>query len=365
MPFLIMPLRLSRTPPLILAVVLGLPALPAKVDASAGELASAVVQPAGSGSLHSADGVIEPVRDTSLAAQVSGAVVQLQVRVGDRVREGQELLRLDAQTIRQNAAARAAQVDAARSQARLADNELARQKQLFSRQYVSQAGLERAQAQAQAAHAQVRALQAQAGAAAAQAGLHIVRAPYSGVVSEVPVALGDMATTGRPLVRLYDPTALRIAAAAPQAWLPPGGSAQLEVPSLGAGRVNVPLQEVQRLPTVDRTTHTVQLRVALPPGFAAAAPGMFARLWLPGVQPAEGGRTESTLLAVPASAVLRRGELTAVYVLDEQQRPRLRQVRLGQAPASAADGQAPIPVLSGLRAGERVALDPQAAARVR
>ena len=84
---------------------------------------------------------------------------------------------------------------------------------------------------------------------------------------------------------------------------------------------------------------------------------LFARLWLPVAK-------ETSALEVPASAVLRRSELTAVYVLDANDRPRLRQVRLGQG-SQGADAQARLPVLTGLRAGERVVLDPQAAAKVR
>jgi hypothetical protein len=73
----------------------------------------------------------------------------------------------------------------------------------------------------------------------------------------------------------------------------------------------------------------------------------------------------AALPAVPASAVVRRAEMTGVYVLDAQNHPRLRQVRLGRT-LPAAEGAAPqIEVLSGLRDGERVALDPQAAAQVR
>ena len=58
-------------------------------------------------------------------------------------------------------------------------------------------------------------------------------------------------------------------------------------------------------------------------------------------------------LTVPAAAVLQRSELTAVYVLPEKGRPQLRQVRLGQR---LGDGS--YEVLAGLRAGERVALEP-------
>ena len=55
---------------------------------------------------------------------------------------------------------------------------------------------------------------------ARRSGLHVVRAPFAGVVAEVPVALGDMAMPGQPLLTLYDPGALRVTAArAAEPWL--------------------------------------------------------------------------------------------------------------------------------------------------
>jgi membrane fusion protein, multidrug efflux system len=107
------------------------------------------------------------------------------------------------------------------------------------------------------------------------------------------------------------------------------------------------------LPTVDPATHTLELRLDLPPGLRGAAPGMFARAWL-----SQAGSGE-TRLYVPAKAVLRRAELTGVYVVGTDGKPLLRQVRLGRA-----DGDL-VEVLSGVSAGERVALDPQIATRVR
>jgi multidrug efflux system membrane fusion protein len=81
-------------------------------------------------------------------------------------------------------------------------------------------------------------------------------------------------------------------------------------------------------------------------------PGMFARAWL-----AVAGSADLRLY-VPARAVVRRAELSAVYVLGSDGRPLLRQVRLGR---SAGDK---VEVLAGVSAGERVVLDPQAAARL-
>ena len=80
---------------------------------------------------------------------------------------------------------------------------------------------------------------------------------------------------------------------------------------------------------------------------------MFARAWLPG------GTSVSPRFSVPARAVVRRAELTGVYVIAADGTPLLRQVRLGRASGDQVE------VLAGVSAGERVALDPQAAARMR
>ena len=82
---------------------------------------------------------------------------------------------------------------------------------------------------------------------------------------------------------------------------------------------------------------------------------MFARLWLPTAGTAVPGATAT--LSVPRSAIVRRAEMTGLYVLDAQGRPLLRQVRLGRV-----DGDR-IEILSGLMAGEPVVTDPQAATR--
>ena len=297
------------------------------------------------------EGVVEAVRQTVVSAQVPGAVVSLPVRAGDRVKAGQILLRLDARAAEHQAGAADAQAQAARATQEEATKELARQKQLFERNFISQAALDRAEAQYRSAQAQAAAQLASAGAARTESGFYVVKAPYDGIVSEVAMVLGDMAMPGKPLLTLYDPAALRVTAAVPQTAAPKGGSEPLvELP--GAARTRIAPLHWQLLPAADPATHTVELRLELPAG-TAAAPGMFARVWL------TGGSGDSPCLAVPLRAVVRRAELTGVYVISAGGRPLLRQVRLG---ATAGEQ---VEVLSGLAAGERVALDPQAAARVR
>ena len=216
--------------PFAIALAVALPVSLAAAAAPA-ELAVVPAQAAASQGRAGFDGVVEAVRQTVVAAQVSGAVVELAVKAGDRVQAGQLLLRIDARTADQSAAASDAQVLAARAALEVATREYGRQQQLYQQKYISQAALERAESEFKATRAQVAAQVAQAGAARTQTGLHTVRAPYAGVVAEVPVQLGDMALPGRALLTLYDPSALRVTAAVPQSvaqsvWLGAASAAQ-------------------------------------------------------------------------------------------------------------------------------------------
>ena len=324
-------------------------------------LATVVVQASGNsaaGSI-SLDAVVEAVRQTTLSAQVPGAIVSLRVKAGDSVKTGQELLRIDARSASQNAAASDAQVQAAQANLNVASKDYERQKQLLQKQYISQSALDRAQAQWQAAQAQVTALQAQAGVARTQSGFFVLNAPYAGVISEVPVALGDMAMPGRALVTMHDPSELRVTAAVPQSVMASLGdtsAVQFELPGLATGLLRP--TGVQVLPVVDAATHTAQVRLGLPGSIKGVAPGAFARIWLP-LGPAKGATAQGERLYVPASAVVRRSEMTGLYVVNPQGLALLRQVRLGSTKGELVE------ILSGVSQGDKVAVDPQAAARVR
>lgn len=337
----------------VLLTALGLGA--GMAAAAAPGLATAPVRTASDKAANAFDAVVEAVRQTVVAAQVAGAVTALEVKAGDTVKAGQVLARIDARAADQNASASDAQLRSAQALLDVATKDFERQQQLHQKQYISQAALDRAESQFKASQAQAAALRAQAGAARTQSGLHVVRAPYAGVVADVPVAQGDMAMPGRALLTLYEPGALRVTAAVPQSALSsPAQGLRVEFPALPAAQRWLDAAQVQVLPTVDALTHTLQLRIPLPAGLAGVRPGMFARVWLP----AAAGAGAPGRLYVPAAAIVRRAEMTAVYVVDAKGLPLLRQVRLGR---SAGDS---VEVLSGLAAGENVALDPQAAARL-
>lgn len=294
--------------------------------------------------VYAVDGAIEAVRQATVAAQLPGVVVQITVDAGDAVKKGQLLARIDPRdTDAQVAAGRAAvaQADAALAQARL---NLERTRSLLAQNFVSRAALDKAQADYDAARAAAdaaRAGRAQADTARSYAEL---RAPFDGVVTQRLMEPGEVAAPGRGVVALHDPAALRAVGSVPQSVLARAAAAPratIELPQTGR---SIEAVRVTVLPAADARLLTTQVRAELPPGpLPGVTPGMTAKILLPL------GRTPR--LVVPESAVLRRGELTAVRVAGADGRPQLRQVRLGPRV------QGGVEVLAGLTDGERVYVD--------
>jgi RND family efflux transporter MFP subunit len=293
----------------------------------------------------SAEAVIEAVRQSTVSAQIAGRIVELRFDVGDFVKKGEVIARIDERAVTQAEAASVAQVREAQAALANARAQYERSKQLLAQKFISQAALDQTEAAYKAAQARVSALLAGAGAAATERSFATVVAPYSGVVSARLVELGEMATPGRPLMTGFDPSTLRVVATVPQAQVAAIralGKARIEVPSVGRW---VDVKSMTIVPSADPRTHTTQVRLELPDNVRGVYPGVYARAhFVIGSAPR---------LLVPRAAVLRRSEVTAVYVVDEQGRARLRQVRLG----SAGD-ETLVEVLAGLQPGERVALEP-------
>ncbi|OGA01345.1 MAG: efflux transporter periplasmic adaptor subunit [Betaproteobacteria bacterium RIFCSPLOWO2_02_FULL_62_17] len=294
---------------------------------------------------YSSEAVVEAVRQSTVAAQIAGRVVDIRFDVGDFVRKGEVIVRIDERAATQAVEASQAQVAEADAALRNARANYERSRQLFAQKFISQAALDKAESDFKAAAARVTALLAGAGQVATERSFATIVAPYSGIVSARHVELGEMAVPGKPLMTGFDPTTLRVVANVPQARIAAisqTGKARIEVPSHNRW---IEVKKLTVVPAADPRTHTTLVRLELPGDVRGIYPGVFARVhFVTGVAPR---------LLVPRAALLRRSEVTAVYVLGDDGQPRLRQVRLG----TASDENA-VEVLSGLRAGERVALEP-------
>lgn len=314
-------------------------AFAASVGAHAQVLPTVIVEPHSVELTLPAEGLVEAVNQATLAAQVSGRVVEVMADAGQVVRKGDLLMKIDAREANEAAAAAAAVYGNARAQY---------QRTLSLRQqgFVSQAAVDKAKADLDTA-------QAARGQTAVGAGHATVRAPISGVVAVRLTELGEMAAPGRPLFTIHDPNGLRVTASIPQYQLSQmrtAKKARVEFPELGRW---VDASSVTVLPTADAATHVSPVRVGLPTGsgeLADVVPGMHARVHF------VIGRANK--LTVPQAAVVRRGAVAAVYVQNQDGGAlSLRQLRLGEAV-----GVGEVEVLAGLHAGERVVLDPVKAA---
>lgn len=305
--------------------------LPLAAFGQAGPIATATVEFREVDLTYPAEAVVEAVRQATLAAQVPGRVMEVRADAGDAVKQGQILMRIDAREAAEGYAASQATLTNAKAN-------FDRTKNLYEQKFISKAALDKAEAEYKAA-------QAGSGAAGAAASHASIASPLTGFVAQRHAEAGEMATPGRPLITVYDPKGLRVVASIPQYKLADvrrNLRAKVEFPETGKW---VDAASVTVFPAADARTHTVLARVNLPDDVKDIIPGMFAR--------AHFVTGKAKLLLLPAAAVLRRGEVTAVYVIDEKNAARLRQVRLSDPLAGGFHE-----VLAGLSAGEKVALDP-------
>jgi len=293
------------------------------------------------------DGVVQPVKQSTISAQSSGRIATLSVKAGDKVRAGQMLATIDDREAQTGVQRSQAQVAQAQAEVRNAQSNFDRTRDLQSKGFVSAAALDTADAQLKGAQAGRDQATAGAAQSALTQGFTRVSAPFDGWVLQTHAEAGDLATPGKPLLTLYAPLPLRAvvqvpvsrsgvarAAGAVEVLVQNGGNSKWIRPSASSS-----------VPTADAVSQTIEWRLELPTEAAnALLPGQQVRVRF------TGGQAERSV--VPASAILRRGELTAVYVASSKGFL-LKAVRLG-----ADHGAEGVEVLAGLMAGELVALDP-------
>ena len=293
--------------------------------------------------LHEVAGTVRAETTSTLAANVVGTVVRVNVAEGDRVRKGDVLVEIDARDLRANAdRARAGgneierAIDAANANARLAQATYARIAALSERGSASRQEFDEAVSRRDAAQAELARLTARRGevrAASAQAeavlGYASVRAPIDGVVTARHIDPGAQAAPGVPLLAIENATAVRVDAHVPE---------HVTVRAADKAWVDGAEARVVRVqPSVDPASRAtlVQLEVSRP-----LRAGSYVKVAF-----AAGARDAIT---VPNEAIVRHGQLTSVFVVGTGDVARMRLITLG------ARGE----VLSGLDAGERIVIAP-------
>ena len=290
------------------------------------------------------DGTVEAVNQATVSAQTSGRVAEIYYDIDDFVEAGAPIMRFT--DTQQRAAFQQAQAALHEAGARQSESasEFNRIAAMFENDTVPRARFEQARANYEAATA--RADAARSGVAAAQEQLEhtVVRAPYAGIVSQRHVEVGELVSPGQPLMSGLSLESLRVNVDVPQSMIDP--IRQIGRAYAYVGDVRIAGETLTFSPIADPAANTFRVRVDLPAGSATLYPGMFVKIgFVIG---------ETQRLLIPAASVVRRSEVTAVYVVDDG-RVNLRQVRLGRR----YDDR--IEILAGLEVGEAVSIDPVAA----
>jgi RND family efflux transporter MFP subunit len=299
-----------------------------------------------------AAGTVRAAQTSDLASQMMGNIVEIKAHEGDRVRRGQVLAVIDdsqprAALDRATAAGVAAQQQlvAANSDLVLAESTLQRYQNLYDRKSVSPQEFDEVKARQQATLA--RRDMAQAGQAQAQAALNQartsldytrIRAPFDSVVTEKRADSGTLASPGMPIFTVEDVRRYRLEVAVNEndlRYVRTGGQVSVAIEALDNAELNGKV--VQIVPAADPASRAFLVKIELPTDTRLRS-GLFGR--------AQFSRGERQALLIPRSAVVERGQLQGVFVVDQNKIASLRYITLGKATGSE------IEVLTGLQGGE-------------
>jgi multidrug efflux pump subunit AcrA (membrane-fusion protein) len=315
-------------------------------------------------------GTVVPQQEITFTAQMPGNVERIAGAEGDFFKGGSVLAEIDASELRAKRQAAIAQIANAESAYRNAEVQFHReradptptqgnmmsqmmpmpffgdnkptgvQRDATLHQYGSQ--IEQARGALAGAQAQLREIDAK---------LQDVKsvAPFDGYITAKHVNQGDTVQPGQPLLSFADMGSLQVQVDVPTRLagpLQPGFQTRVKLDD--RDQTVVAARVAQVFPMADPTRHTVRIKLDLQPGAPAKA-GMYSEVLVP--QPMS---DQGSLPLIPISALVYRGGLPMVYVLDAQEKPRLHLLRLGEQFGDQ------VSVLTGLQGGERILLKPPA-----
>ena len=290
-----------------------------------------------------ATGTVHSRHETALSARITARVIEVLVSAGDSVAAGDVLLTLDDRELRARLQQREQAVVVAKADLSEAEPRYARAKSLFAQNAASKAEVESAQARLRSAHAELARSRRAVEEAETTLSYSIIRANAPARVIDRLVDPGDTATPGEPLLRLYDPGALRLEANVRESLATRLHRDQTLVARIDALNAEYPVTIEEIVPSADPGSRSFIVKASLPDD-AKLYPGMFGRLLI-----AYG--TEERYY-VPARAVARVGQLEFVTVVADHG-PERRFVRTG---VQGENQQ--VEVVSGLRPGERIVVKP-------
>lgn len=222
-------------------------------------------------------GALGPEREATVRAQVSGAVMKVNVDQGTRVAAGASLARIDDRTMRDAFLSARSGFTTAQNAAERARRDLERSERLAQAGAIAERDLEQARLANNAALSQLADAQARLTMAQKQLDDAQIRAPFAGVVSMRSVSEGDVVQPGTALFSVVDPASMRFEASVPAAQLAQvktGAPVSFTVSGYPDRRFSGRVARIS--PTVDQGTGQVRIVVSVPNASNNLVAGLFA-----------------------------------------------------------------------------------------
>jgi multidrug efflux pump subunit AcrA (membrane-fusion protein) len=320
-------------------------------------------------------GTVIPLKEVTLSAQMPGRVVNIAGEEGDEFSAGDELVKINDDDLRAKKAAIEAQLVAMQNAMQNAQVQYNRElwnPRVYNPRPMAGMGMpsmfdgffdndvmpgdsggnksierhaDLVTQGTQVASARSRVTEAESGLREINAKLRDTKAiaPFDGVIMKKLVEIGDTVQPGMPLIVFSYSKFLRIKAEVP-ARLMPGLKKGMVVPArLDVGNTLINARVAQISPLADKKQHTVTVKFDLPEG-VPGGPGMYAEVMIPDVS-----SPSRALPVVPMAAIHKKGSLPSVQVLDDENKPKMRLVRIGEVVDESS-----VTILSGLKPGERI-----------
>jgi len=271
-------------------------------------------------------GRVKNVRESMISSKAMGTITNVKVKAGDRVKKGQVLIRIDEKRIRGNVAQAQGALAQARAAKVIAKQMLDRFAKLKKADSASQAKYDKAQFDYDAAVGAVT--QASGALTTARSYLNetIVKAPFAGTVVDTMMDVGEVAAPGMPLLRMEGESELEFEATVNGQdidLIEIGQEVTVVVDAARGQRKEVAGKITEIVPSQDRVTHSNLVRIKLE-DMKDVRSGTFGRAKF------KKNSTTRGVIALPKDRLITHGQLSAVYVLDEEQTVRLRLIRQGK-----------------------------------
>ena len=287
-------------------------------------------------------GTLRAKQRAEVSPKIMATIVELDVTAGDPVTKGMVVARLDDRDYRAQLEEAKQAVAAAEANVGNAKTQFERARNLLAKNAGSKQNYDNSETAYRVAQADLRQAEQAVSAAATNLSYTVIESPFTGIVVNKLVNVGDVATPGKPLMEIYDPTVLRLEAAVPEALsgdIAVGDEMKVTIDALDATFTGT-VEEI--VPQAQAASRSFLVKVLLPRD-KRMVEGMFGRLFVP--------TSRRSRYCVSEAAIRRIGQLRFVDVVGPEGVLQRRQVTLGE---HAEGGR--VEVLSGLEAGERVVL---------